>query len=86
MPSLSTLAGLLPGRKARVSSIGLSGGIRRRLLDIGLREGAQLECIGRSPLGSPSAYLISDALIAIRRSDSEQILVQPLEEVTGPWD
>ena len=86
MSSSTTLAQLLPGRKARVSRICLTGGIRRRLLDMGLREGAQVECIGRSPLGSPSAYLISDALIAIRRADSERILVQPTKEGDTLWD
>ena len=52
---------------------------------MGLREGAEVECVGRSPLGSPSAYLVSDALIAIRRSDGDKILIQPLKEGEASW-
>ena len=85
MSSLSTLSGLLPGRRARITALCTGGGLRRRLLDMGLREGTEVECVGRSPLGSPSAYLVSDALIAIRRSDGDKILIQPLKEGEASW-
>ncbi|MBE5778413.1 MAG: ferrous iron transport protein A [Clostridiales bacterium] len=86
MPSAITLAQLLPGEKAQVKHISLSGSIRRRLLDIGLTEGSQVECAGISPFGSPSAYLISEALIAIRKSDGDKIFVQPVKEEICSWD
>jgi Fe2+ transport system protein FeoA len=82
----TTLAHLHPGDRARVCGIGLEDGIRRRLLDIGLTIGAEVECAGQSPFGSPGMYIIQEALIAIRKSDGEKVLVNSLEEVTQPWD
>ena len=51
-------------------------GMRRRLLDLGLVENTAVECLGRSPGGDPAAYLIRGAVIALRDSDSRDILVQ----------
>ena len=48
----------------------------QRLADMGLVEHARVECVGRSPLGDPKAYLISGAVIAIRSEDSAGITVR----------
>jgi ferrous iron transport protein A len=50
--------------------------MRRRLQDLGLVEGARVECVGRSPGGDPSAYLICGAVIAIRAQDGRNVLVR----------
>lgn len=52
------------------------GSMRRRLLDIGLIENTRVECVGKSPLGDPSAFLIRGAVIAIRSEDCESILLK----------
>lgn len=70
-----TLKDMIPGEKATVKELLSSGTIRRRLLDIGLTENTEVECIGRSPAGDPSAFLIRGAVIAIRSEDSKNILV-----------
>ena len=49
--------------------------MRRRLLDIGLVENTEVACLGRSPSGDPSAYLIRGAVIAIRSVDCATIIV-----------
>lgn len=70
-----TLSDLAPGQKAVLCELRATGGMRRRLLDIGLIKNTQVECLGRSPGGDPSAYLIRGAVIAIRSEDCENILV-----------
>mgnify|MGYP001181001857 CR=1 FL=1 len=55
--------------------IAVTASVRRRLLDIGLVEGTEVECVGRSPGGDPAAYLIRGAVIAIRDADAAGILV-----------
>ncbi|MBQ2842234.1 MAG: ferrous iron transport protein A [Clostridia bacterium] len=62
--------------KATVREINVCGGIRRRLMDMGLTENARIECVGRSPMGDPCAYLICGAVVAIRASDCAEILVE----------
>lgn len=69
------LSQLPPGRRAEILSLQTLGPMRRRLLDLGLIEHTEVMCLGRSPLGDPSAYLIRGAVIAIRARDSRQILI-----------
>ena len=69
------LGDIAPGQTATVRSLQATGSIRRRLLDIGLVENTPVECLGRSPAGDPSAYLIRGAVIAIRAEDCRGILV-----------
>ena len=66
---------LPPGQHAEILSLRTTGPMRRRLLDLGLIEHTEVMCLGRSPLGDPSAYLIRGAVIAIRARDSRQILI-----------
>ena len=76
-----TLEKLRPGQAGTVLALRLEGPLRRRLRDLGLVEGARLQCLGRSPLGDPSAYLVCGAAIALRRSDSCRIEVE-----VEPWN
>lgn len=69
------LCDVRPGESAVVCSLAAADSIRRRFLDIGLTENTRVECLGRSPGGDPSAYLIRGAVIAIRREDCKKILV-----------
>lgn len=71
-----TLNTIPEGGKVRGSRLLSSGSMRRRLLDIGLIEGTDVECLQRSPAGDPVAYLIRGAVIALRAEDASQILVE----------
>lgn len=67
---------LKPGQHATVRELHNAGSMRRRLLDIGLIENTEVECIGKSPGGDPSAYLIRGAVIAIRSEDCHDIIIE----------
>ena len=77
------LPDLKPGENAIVSKLRTTGAMRRRFLDIGLVQGTQVECIGKSPLGDPSAYMIRGSVIAIRREDSRGILISLQGDADG---
>ncbi|MDD3921475.1 MAG: FeoA family protein [Eubacteriales bacterium] len=66
---------LKPDERAVVKELHTKGAMRRRLLDIGLVENTPVECLGRSPGGDPSAFLIRGAVIAIRAEDCADILL-----------
>lgn len=70
-----SLNNMKPGQTARVLALNTKGSMRRRLLDIGLIEDTVVECLGRSPAGDPTAYLIRGAVIAIRSEDGQTVLV-----------
>ena len=66
------------GQKAIVQKVEVHDSIKRRMIDIGLITGSKVECIMKSPLGDPIAYMIKGATIAIRNEDSSKIFVSLL--------
>ncbi|WMI82140.1 FeoA family protein [Anaerotignum sp. MB30-C6] len=71
----NSLNDINPGEHAIVNTLLSTGSMRRRLLDIGLVENTNVECLGRSPGGDPSAFLIRGAVIAIRSEDCKNVIV-----------
>ncbi len=53
-----------------------SNHIKKRLMDIGLYEGAPLQCVLKSPSGNPKAYNINGAIIALRNEDCNDIYLR----------
>ena len=81
MSKIICLHELQPGERARVHALRSVGSMRRRLLDLGLVEDTEVVCLGRSPLGDPSAYRIRGSVVAIRAADGADILLEAAE-----WD
>jgi len=80
-----TLADLSIGGEATVLRIATacSGPARRRLLDLGLTPGARIRAELRSPGGDPTGYKVRGTVIALRREQAGQILIQT-DEADGP--
>lgn len=66
------------GKKARVSQLTSNGATRRRLLDLGIIDGTEIEPLFKSPSGNPVAYSVRGAVIALRTDESDRILVSVL--------
>ncbi|MBQ9156328.1 MAG: ferrous iron transport protein A [Eubacterium sp.] len=73
---LSCLFDIEPGQTAIVTDLQAAGSMRRRLMDLGLTPGTRVECLGRSPFGDPAAFLIRGAVIALRKKDCRDVLIQ----------
>ncbi|MDD4125006.1 MAG: FeoA family protein [Eubacteriales bacterium] len=54
------------------------GVINRRLRDFGFAENAEVEKVSVSPFGDPSAYLVKNTVIAVRKAEVSEILVRRL--------
>ena len=63
------------GKKAYVSELMSDGATRRRMLDLGIIDGTEIEPLYKSPSGNPIAYAIRGAVIALRSDVSNKILV-----------
>ncbi|MEA4895082.1 MAG: FeoA family protein [Oscillospiraceae bacterium] len=63
------------GKKASVAGLTFDGATRRRMLDLGIIDGTEIEPLYKSPSGNPVAYLIRGAVIALRSDVSEKIIV-----------
>ena len=81
-----TLCSLRPGECGRVRALRVFGPMRRRLRELGLVEGAELCCLGRSPLGDPAAYSLYGAVLALREQEGSRILLERKEESDGACD
>ncbi|MCI8624188.1 MAG: ferrous iron transport protein A [Provencibacterium sp.] len=68
---------------ARVQGLNFAGNERRRLLDLGFREGSIVRPVLASPSGNPMAYQVCGAIVALRACDSRRIAVMPVERDGG---
>ena len=75
MENNKPLSALSVGEDGKISYLLCDGGIRRRLMDIGLIPGTNVVCVGKSPLGDPKAYMIRGKTVAIRNSDARKIII-----------
>ena len=60
-------------------AVGKNKSIRRRLEELGVIDGTKIQCLFKSPLGDPSAYLFRGAVIALRREDADAVLIERKE-------
>ncbi len=70
------LSMLSPDESGIVKTVVAEQGMKRRFYDLGLVPGTKVKCIGKSPLGDPKAYFVRGTVIAIRRSDSSNIILE----------
>ncbi|MFU0831769.1 MAG: FeoA domain-containing protein [Oscillospiraceae bacterium] len=63
------------GAKASVTELLSDGSTRRRMQDLGVINGTQIQSLYKSPSGNPVAYLIRGAVIALRSDVSAKIMV-----------
>ena len=70
------LSELTPGTGAVVEAVNCAPVLASRLEDLGLTPGWWVQCLHRAPAGTPAAYEIRGAAIALRRRDARQIMVR----------
>lgn len=77
---------LIPLHKLSINSSGIvkklnsKGMIRRRMLDLGIIPNTHVKLLRKSPAGDPIAYKVRDTVIALRKEESANILVKPLQK------
>jgi len=65
------------GRKARITAVKADGELGRRIRDMGLVTGAEVEVIGRAPLRDPVALRLPGFTLSLRNNEADFILVEP---------
>jgi len=71
------LSALPVGKGCVITASALEGPLALRVEELGLFAGAEVTCRGRAPSGSPGAYEVLGATLALRREDAGRILVRP---------
>lgn len=76
--AVMALASLKPGDRAAIVKITGSGGIRRRLLDMGATAETIIEVERVAPLGDPIEVKIKGYHLTLRKEEAERIEVRPI--------
>lgn len=67
------------GQKAVIASISADGELGRRIRDMGLIPGAEVQVVGRAPLQDPVALRLRGFTLTLRNNEADKITVN-LEE------
>ena len=73
---MKTLRDISCGQSATVVKIQGEGGVRRRIMDMGITRGAQVQVRKVAPLGDPIEVTVRGYELSLRKADAEQILVE----------
>ncbi len=74
--AIKSLAELKPGEKGRVVKVGGKGSGRRRIIDMGLVSGAEIEMERVAPLGDPIEVKVKGYHLSLRKEDAANIYVE----------
>ena len=74
--SVKTLNQLKPGERAAIVKVGGEGPVRRRILDMGVVKGAEIEVVRVAPLGDPVEFLIKGYNLSLRKSEAKNVQVE----------
>ena len=77
--TIKLLSELGNGERGRVVKIGIRGSIRRRLMDMGLVNGSEIEMERVAPLGDPIEIKIKGYDLSLRKEVASRIEVEVME-------
>ncbi|MBN1964433.1 MAG: ferrous iron transport protein A [Anaerolineae bacterium] len=75
MTTSLTLAQLSPDQRATIRKIGGDNAFRRRVMDLGLVSGTEVEVVRVAPFGDPVEYKLKGYHLSLRRRDACTILI-----------
>ncbi len=70
------LSKLKPGEKGRITSIGAIGPLKRRLMDMGVLVGEEVQVLKMAPLGDPIEVKIKSYNLSLRKKEAQGICVE----------
>ena len=75
MSNIKRLSELEVGDVGTLVSLPERHSLKNKLMNLGFTKGSRIECIGKSPLGDPSAFLIRGGVVALRNEDCFEIFI-----------
>lgn len=73
---MKTLKEMKPGETAVVKKVHGEGSLRRRILDMGIIRGTQLEMVKKAPLGDPIEIKIKGYDLSLRQTEAALVEVE----------
>ena len=66
-------------QKAVITGVSAQGELGRRIRDMGLVPGTEIEVTGRAPLKDPVALRMKGFTLSLRNNEADHIAVEPVE-------
>ena len=73
-----TLSEMAPGSKGRILKVGGRGIVKRRIVDMGVVPGVEIEVERYAPLGDPIEIKVKGYHLSLRKDDASYITIEPL--------
>lgn len=73
-----TLKELKPGQQGKVTSIGTTGPMKRRVMDMGVTPGVVVKVVKAAPLGDPIEIHVRGYELSLRKEEAAQVQVELL--------
>ena len=73
---MKRLSELKPGQKGKVLQIGAIGPLKRRLMDMGVIKGEEIEVRKVAPFGDPIEVSVKNYNLSFRKKEAEGIIVE----------
>lgn len=70
-----SLSEVQPGDKGKISKVGGDRNYRKRLLDLGLTRGVEIEVIRNAPLGDPIEISVRKYKLSLRKNEVKEIYI-----------
>jgi Fe2+ transport system protein FeoA len=71
-----SLDGIVPGGRAVIERVGGQRAFRRRLMELGLLPGTEVEVVRVAPLGDPLELRVRGCSLSIRRAEARELQVR----------
>ncbi len=68
---------LVPGERGVIARLGGDPAVARRLMELGLVPGTEVEMVRRAPLGDPIELAVRGVHLSLRRTEAGHIHVAP---------
>lgn len=65
--------------RGKIASVKADGELGRRIRDMGLVPGTEIELVGKAPLKDPVALRVRDFTLTLRNNEADHITVEILE-------
>ena len=70
------LSAVKAGERGAITRVGGTGALRRRLMDMGIVKGAEIEMVRSAPLGDPVEFLLRGYNLTLRRKEAENVWLE----------
>ncbi len=72
----ATLESLQTGQHARVQDVQGDDSLALRIMEMGLLPGAEIELIGRAPLGDPLEIRVAGYHLSLRKAEAHRVVIE----------